>query len=133
MKLFLLAFSLLPISFTSIDKTSDSPHLARLVCKSADVTFQDGNGYMFDICGIERDLKYIPKGIGGFMGDEKAMVVSGFPSALNGRSIIIRPNTFLRLTRRGRTAPAFRSRLVVAGKYTIQRGRMTLKLGDPGR
>ena len=133
MKLILITFSLLSISLSSIDKLSDSLHPERFICKSADVTFQDGNGYMFDVCGMESELKYLPRGFNGAMGDEKAMVVSGFPASFNRKSITIRPDTFLKLTRSGRTPPAFRSRPVVAGKYMIQRGRTTLKLGDPVR
>jgi hypothetical protein len=49
-------------------------------CKTTTVGPENGAGYMLEICAAEKELQNHPRKFGGTMGDEKAMVISGFPS-----------------------------------------------------
>lgn len=126
--LFLAAFSLLSMSLYPIDQMRDSSPQIETFSKTVSVCLKNGACYTLSICGVEKELQNNPKKFGGIMGDEKAMVISGFSPSANGKSITIKTNTTLRLTKRGKTSPSFQSRSVVAGKYRIENGKTTLKL-----
>ncbi len=133
MKLFLLAFSFLSISLYTIDNVRDSSPQVEPSCKTVTVCLENGACYLLEICGVDKELQNYPRKIGGTMGDEPAMVISGFPYSANKKLIIIKPNTSLRLTKRGKTSRSLQSMSVVAGRYKIMGGKTTLKLKDPRR
>lgn len=129
MKLLLVALSFLSSSFYQPNIERETASELELICVDVVICLANGECGILEVCAEAEDLEDYAKYLGGALGDEfSTLKVSGFSSFSRGSYLLIKPNTTFKSSGKGK-----KSRLVgtpvVAGKYKVVNGTVSLKLG----
>lgn len=131
MKLFLIALSFLSLPFSQqMEASMESTAELDLICVDVLICLANGECFILEVCAEEEDLEDYARGFDGFYNKGRStLTVSGLSSFSSGSYLMIKPNTQLRSSRKGKTTNIFPSRNIVAGKYKVVNGKVNLKIG----
>jgi hypothetical protein len=128
MKLLLVALSFMSISLFQPTMEKENRSELELICVDVVICLANGECGILEVCAEAEDLEDYARYLGGALGDEiSTLKVTGLSSFSNGSSLLIKPGTTFRA--KGKRSQ-LTGRSVVAGKYKVVNGSVSLKLGD---
>lgn len=134
MKLLLVALSFFSLSMSQPQHGWESSAELELICVDVVICLQSGECFILEVCAEAEDLEDYPMEIKGTFGrGQSSLKMSGLTSFSKGSHLVIKPNTTLRLSDKGKKTEIFPSRSVIAGKYKVVNGTATLRLGNKVR